>query len=184
MYTPQLDYTLKRSVLKGFICFDIDQVSLTFSDAGILCGLQCNHVEGSKEYTEIEDLCKQAVGIFKKIDSLNNAIEAKRFVGSNMGLYDEQDPNQASIKADKVIDVTGLCPNSPQCIIKYATITNGRIAQLNNFYRHGEDMGMSVHYFLNKLTPELLAKDEVFERQVKYMGASPVQLANVIFNHQ
>jgi hypothetical protein len=56
--------------------FDIEQENLSYSDCSPTHhGLQCNHLGGTKEHTEILALCKEVVNLVKKIDKLNTLSE-------------------------------------------------------------------------------------------------------------
>ncbi len=102
--------------------------------------------------------------------------------GSRLGLYDNRSKDNKSVTADKVIDVTDFCPESKQCIIKYARVTRGMIAQINDLNEDGIEVGLTLHYHINEMTPITLANDEVF--QTHCMGANPRELAQIIFDHQ
>lgn len=105
------------------------------------------------------------------------------FVGSKMGLYDWSPSGSIPLLADKAIDVTYLCPDSKQCIIKYVNSVNGRLAQIIDCYEKGEDVGVFVHYSINGVKPENLAKDCVFEKRASIMGANALELAKTIIKH-
>lgn len=101
-----------------------------------------------------------------------------------MGLYDNRSKDQNSVVAEKVIDVTDICPKSDQCVIKYASVTRGMLAQIQDRYEKDKDIGMTVHYHINEMTVVELANDEVFERQAVMMGSHPMELAKIIFDNQ
>ena len=108
----------------------------------------------------------------------------RKFKGSSLGLYDNNSKNGKSVIADKVIDVTPLCPKIKQCVIKYANVTRGRIAQICDWYEKGKDLGMCVHYHINEMTPETLAEDVVFAQRARVMGADALKLSKIIFENQ
>lgn len=108
--------------------------------------------------------------------------ELESLKGSKLGLYDSNSKNRTSVIADKVIDVTEICPDAKRCIIKYAKVTRGLIAQICDWYESNEDFGLKIHYHINEMTPVELANDEVFSSHC--MGAHPMELANVIFDNQ
>lgn len=108
----------------------------------------------------------------------------KTLKGSPLGLYDNNSTEETSVVADKVIDVTSMCPESRQCVIKYANVTRGRIAQICDFYEKGKDLGVCVHYHINEMTPVELAEDVVFASSAKMMGANNYDLAKIIFDNQ
>lgn len=105
-------------------------------------------------------------------------------IGSGLGLYDSRSSEGGSVVAYKVIDVTDICPNETQVVIKYANVTRGRIAQICTWYERGKDLGMCVHYHINEMTPETLASDEVFNRHATMFGVRPIKLSKVIFKNQ
>jgi hypothetical protein len=107
-----------------------------------------------------------------------------RFKDSPLGLFDNNSSEQSSVVADKVLDVTAMCPKSAQCVIKYATVTRGRLAQICHWYTKGIDLGGLIHYHLNEMTPESLAADVVFEGRARVMGANALQLSQIIFDNQ
>lgn len=100
----------------------------------------------------------------------------------DLGLYDSA--NDGNIEAYKIIDATHLCPNSKRCVIKYAKVARGTIAQINNWYERDRDLGSSVHYHINEMTPSELGNDTVFASTSSSMGADPLNLASFIFNNQ
>ncbi len=113
----------------------------------------------------------------------NKIIELEDLIGSKLGLYDNQTTNKDSITAEKVIDVTSICPKSEQVVIKYAQVQRGMIAQICDWYTKGEDLGVCVHYHINEMTPESLASDIVFAGQSNNMGVSAIELAKTIFDY-
>lgn len=108
----------------------------------------------------------------------------EKLKGCDLGLYDNRSKDNKSVVAEKVIDVTSLCPKSKQVVIKYANVTRGQIAQICDWYDRGKDLGLTVHYHINEMTPVQLANDIVFERQAISMGAHPVELANAIYDNK
>jgi hypothetical protein len=107
----------------------------------------------------------------------------KELVGSPLGLYDSGSLNTESVTAEKVIDVTDICPKAKKVVIKYAKVTRGRIAQICNWYEAEKDFGSTLHYHINEMTVSDLANDEVFRRTAEGMGAIPPILASVIFKN-
>ncbi len=107
----------------------------------------------------------------------------KKFLGKKeMGMYDSG--NGKTVTAYKRVDATEICPNSKQIIIKYADVTKGKIAQINNFYEAGVDLGSCLHYHINFMTPEELASDGVFKRTANVLGVPPIDFANFIYSNQ
>jgi len=104
---------------------------------------------------------------------------AKELIGSEMGMYDSA--TGETVIADKCIDLTGFCPKSKQVIVKYANVKRGRVAQIINLYEKCDDIGVCVHYHINELTKESLAKDSVFENLSSSLGCSSLLLAKLIF---
>lgn len=111
-------------------------------------------------------------------------MKVKDLIGSELGLYDNNSDNHSSVLADHVIDVTAICSNSARCIIKYANVKRGRIAQINNWYEQDKDLGSSVHYHINEMTPHELALDSVFTSTSRSMRVDPLVLAKIIFANQ
>lgn len=107
--------------------------------------------------------------------------EMRSMEGSRLGLYDSD--TGRSIPSLKVIDVTKFCPESKQVVVKYGIAKRGLIAQICDWYRRGKDLGTTLHYFVNEMTPETLAADEIFERHAVAMGADARKLAEVIFEN-
>lgn len=101
---------------------------------------------------------------------------------SELGLYDSRSGN--SVTAYKMFDATSLCNDSKRCVIKYADVVRGRIAQINDWYEADTDLGTCVHYHINEMSVEGLANDQVFARQCRVMGAMPLVLAQAIFDNQ
>lgn len=99
-----------------------------------------------------------------------------------LGLYDSRNGN--SVTAYKMFDATSLCTDSERCVIKYADVTRGRIAQICDWYKPDYDLGVNVHYHINEMTVEELANDEVFACQCRVMGADAITLAKAIFDNQ
>ncbi len=66
-------YLFYKHKLGAHTNFDIEQENLIYSDCSPTHhGLQCNHVGGTPEHGEIQNLCSQVVDLIKKIDALNN----------------------------------------------------------------------------------------------------------------
>jgi hypothetical protein len=89
-------------------------------------------------------------------------------VGATMGLYDSA--TNKTIYCDKVLKV------SKDCVVKYASDSIGRIAQINDLLPDGR-AGSMVHYHVDQMTTSQLATDVVFKRFVSVMGLDPVELA-------
>lgn len=98
---------------------------------------------------------------------------------SPMGLYDSD--TGKSLKAYKAVDLTYLCPGSKQFIVKYAKAKRGLIAQINDLYEPGNDLGVQVHYFLNETSAKKLSQDKVFEIRANIAGCDPYTLAVEIY---
>lgn len=109
---------------------------------------------------------------------MENTEFLKSLKGEPMGLYDSA--NGRTLKPYKVVDLTRLTANQP-LIIKYAKAKRGLIAQIIELYKAGEDLGVTVHYFLNETSARRLAEDEVFSLRVKMMGADPLDMAIEIY---
>lgn len=101
---------------------------------------------------------------------------------SELGLYDSD--TGKTIYAYKAVDLTHLTPSSDQVIIKYAKAKQGLIAQIVDLYKKEEDMGITVHYFLNETSAKKLSEDEVFYSRCKVMGANPYEFAVEIFTNK
>lgn len=101
---------------------------------------------------------------------------------SELGLYDSR--NGKSVKAYKIVDATELCTKAKRCVIKYADVVRGRIAQICDWYEPDYDLGMTVHYHINEVSPEWLANDEVFARHCRVMGVDALELSNFIYSNQ
>lgn len=98
---------------------------------------------------------------------------------SSVGLFDS-DTNK-SLKAYKAIDITDMCTDCEQLIIKYCKAKRGLIAQLSNLYEKEKDLGIQVHYFLNEKSAKTLSEDEVFKRMAKNCGCDAWELALTIY---
>ena len=98
-----------------------------------------------------------------------------------MSMYDSQ--TGKTLFAQKIVDLSEYCPESKQCIIKYTKVHRGLIAQINNLYQKGKDLGSSVHYFISEMSIAELAADVVFERLSKRMGCEVTILSNLIFDN-
>ncbi len=80
------NFLLRRSISikDGNMTFDIETENLSYCDASFTHhGLQCNHVGGTETHEKIMDLCKQMVGIARKIDLLNNLSTSNYFPAQN-----------------------------------------------------------------------------------------------------
>lgn len=103
--------------------------------------------------------------------------------GIDLGLFDNH-KTQKSVKAYKVVDVSEFCPQSEQCIIKYANVTRGKIAQICKRYEKGKDLGLNIHYHINEITERDLAADEAFSAVTKSAGCDPKVLSKIIYQHK
>ena len=99
-----------------------------------------------------------------------------------LGLYDSR--TGGSVIAYRMFDATGMCPGSKRCVIKYADVARGRIAQICDWYEADKDLGATVHYHINEMTPKELAEDVVFARQARVMAVEADVLAKSIFANQ
>ncbi len=109
----------------------------------------------------------------------------EKFKNSSMGLYDNNSETQDSVLAYKVIDVTELLTDVEQVVIKYAKVTKGTIAQICDWYRKDEDLGTTIHWHIDGLTPYQLANDEPFKfRCEKIFKVDALLFANVIINNK
>lgn len=99
-----------------------------------------------------------------------------------LGLYDSA--NGKSIKAYKIADATTLTKESERCVIKYALAVRGVIAQICDWYKSDRDLGTTVHYFIDEMSVDELAKDEVFERHCRVMDAHALTLAHFIYDNR
>lgn len=99
----------------------------------------------------------------------------------SMGLYDSR--NGKTVFASYMVDVSDICPKSEQCILKYATITDGLICQINDMYKKGNDLGIMVHYNISNRSIGDLSLDEVFVIISSAMGVDPKVLAKAIFDN-
>ena len=105
-----------------------------------------------------------------------------RFAKLDLGLYDSA--NGKNVKAYKIVDATNLCSNSKKCVIKYANVIRGTIAQICDWYESKKDLGVCLHYHINEMTPDELINDDVFKIRCSLIGADPNMLAQFIFNNQ
>lgn len=113
---------------------------------------------------------------------MKNTTTITEVANQELGLYDSN--NGKSVLATKIVDASDFCKKSPRCVIKYATVERGDIAQVNNWYYPDRDLGSSVHYFIDEMNLSQLASDIVFERTAKSMGAKPLDLAEFIYNNR
>ena len=107
----------------------------------------------------------------------------KRLKGikKSMSLYDSK--NGKTLYAYNIVDASHLCINVKQLLIKYTNAVDGKIAQLNDLYEKGVDMGTMVHYKIGKMHPIQLANDSVFEIRCLVMGCDKNTLAEFIFDN-
>jgi len=99
-----------------------------------------------------------------------------------LGLYDSA--NGKSVKAYKMADATILCSDSKRCVIKYANVVRGRIAQICDWYEPNQDLGVNLHYHINEMSIYQLANDEVFISRCLSMAVNPFSLAQFIYENQ
>jgi hypothetical protein len=105
--------------------------------------------------------------------------------GIDLGLYDSGHKASKSVKAYKVVDVSEFCPECEQCIIKYAKVTKGTIAQICDRYEKGKDLGLTVHWHINQITERDLVADEVFLSVCRaHLGVEPKLLAKLIYQNK
>lgn len=107
--------------------------------------------------------------------------ELKEFNNSEMGLYDSA--TGKTVYATKVIDLITKRNFEGQAVIKYTNVKRGLIAQICQWYEKGKDLGMTVHYHINEMTPESLADDSVFDTHAKMIGYKPIDLARIIYDN-
>lgn len=99
-----------------------------------------------------------------------------------LGLYDSA--NGKSIKAYKIVDATVLTNNSKRCVVKYALSVRGIISQICDWYKPDVDLGGSVHYFIDEMSPKELSEDEVFVRRCRVMDAHALTLSHFIYDNR
>lgn len=102
------------------------------------------------------------------------------FASPYLGLWD----NHKSVTAYKIIDASSLCPDAEQVLIKYANTESGRIAQICQLYEPEKDLGLTVHYFINRESIKSLSEDDTFVIRCAVMGVDPKKLSMFIFLHQ
>lgn len=108
----------------------------------------------------------------------------EKYKGSSLGMYDNNSQTQNSVLAYKVIDVTELLTDVEQVVIKYAKVTRGTIAQICDWYKKGTDLGLTIHWHIDHMTPEQLANDEVFNLRCKIFEVDALVFANVIIDNK
>ncbi len=108
----------------------------------------------------------------------------EKFKDSPLGLYDNNSETGNSVLAYKVIDVTELLTDVEQVVIKYAKVTRGTIAQICDWYEKGKDLGLTIHWHIDNITPEQLANDEAFNFRCKIFEVDALVFANVIINNK
>jgi hypothetical protein len=101
------------------------------------------------------------------------------FEFSSLNLYDSA--NGKTILADKVIDITSLCKNREQVILKFANSIRGRIVQICDLYEAGVDMGILVHYFVGEYEPADF--EEELKLRAAILGCDVKQLVKVILEN-
>lgn len=102
-------------------------------------------------------------------------------VKNKIGLYDSD--TEEALFIEKEVDLSELAPKSAQLVVRYTTSKRGRIAQIQDRYEVGLDVGRVVHYFLDETSAAGLASDDVFVSLVQGLGGVPSDLANQIFHH-
>ena len=105
--------------------------------------------------------------------------ELKEFKKSPLGMYDSA--TGESVFADKVIDLITERGYDGQAVVKYAKVKRGLIAQLCQWYKKGEDLGMTLHYHINEMTIDSLGDDPVFAIHAEMIGYKPNDLAIIIY---
>ncbi len=108
----------------------------------------------------------------------------EKFKGSSMGLYDNNSETQDSVLAYKVIDVTELLTDVEQVVIKYSKVTRGTIAQICDWYEKGTDLGLTIHWHIDHMTPEQLSSDVVFNQRCSMYKIDALVFANVIIDNK
>ena len=103
----------------------------------------------------------------------------------NMGIYDNRCPGNKTVVPTEVIDISSLCPKikEGQAVLKYAEVTRGRLVQLNDWYKKGEDLGMTTHFHFDELGINGLASDPVFASFARNWGIKPTELARTVFEN-
>lgn len=105
-----------------------------------------------------------------------------RIASPTLGLYDSANGN--SVTAIHMVDATKFCAKSERCVIKYAPVERGLIAQICDWYEADKDLGGMVHYHINEMKPVELAKDCVFAMKCRVMGCDALDLANFIYDNK
>ena len=107
--------------------------------------------------------------------------DTAELVGARIGVCDSD--TDKSLTANKVVDITGDCPQAKQFLLKYAPTKRGPIVQLCELYEPGDDTGVLVHYHYAEMGKERLTLDPVFARFAEGVGISPVRMAEVILTN-
>jgi hypothetical protein len=105
-----------------------------------------------------------------------------QFAKQDLGMYDSA--TGKDVLAYKMWDASHMSAKNEKVVIKYAEVKRGRIAQICNWYTHTEDIGTTIHYFLNETTPEKLAGDYNFIVHSQVLGIDRMEFAQAIFEHQ
>jgi|GEM_PF-5752838 len=102
--------------------------------------------------------------------------------GSLLGVYDSSSKDAKSLVADKVIDISGICPSvKEQAVVKYARCSDGRVlVQLKDCSKKDKDIGSSVHFLREKNEEGALSTDSAFIRFSERWGIEALKLAQVI----
>lgn len=104
-----------------------------------------------------------------------------------MGLRDSDAPD-VSIIADKVVDITDLCSmgqiGESQVVFKYGQAIRGRIIQIQDRCRPGEDSGVAIHFFYEESGVAGLVAHPSFAMKARILGCDCLQLAETIFDFQ
>ena len=100
-----------------------------------------------------------------------------------LGLYDSASEFRTPVIAYKIVDASFLCPESKRCIIKFAKVERGKIAQICKWYNSDIDFGMTLHYHIEEMTPKILAQDVVFYDFITDMKGDPDKVAEFIYKN-
>jgi len=109
-------------------------------------------------------------------------IDVQQVAKKEMGLYDSATGD--SVLATKIVDATEFCRESKRCVIKYGEVKRGALFQICDWYEANEDMGATIHYFLDEQTPEQLSQCGGFELRAFLVGIHPLKLAEFIYENR
>lgn len=187
-----------RQLLVGYVGTPNETVWITQSkddDYTIITDMVCLHnydYDGYLTETKIKTIIMAITGKMDfapaeptQIDDnsehllVNNTIDCASL---KLGIYDSE--NGESIIAYKIADATILCRNSKRCVIKYANIASGKLAQICNWYNPNEDLGTTLHYYISEMSFIQLVKHETFAIICRCMAVDPFILAQFIYENQ